>query len=68
MRSVRSIDSEDEATLKTLVIIVEQHPDGSVAYPVGVKGVVVGEGSNWVEALRDVTSAIQFHIATFEEL
>jgi hypothetical protein len=25
-------------------IIVERHPDGYVAYPLGLKGVVVGEG------------------------
>ena len=26
-------------------IIVEKHPDGYVAYPLGLKGVVVGEGA-----------------------
>jgi len=25
-------------------IIVEKHPDGYVAYPLGLKGVVVGQG------------------------
>jgi hypothetical protein len=28
---------------KQFKIIVEKHPDGYVAYPLGVKGVVVGE-------------------------
>jgi predicted RNase H-like HicB family nuclease len=46
-------------------IIVEKHPDGYVAYPVGVNGVIVGEGESYEEALRDVTSAIKFHIETF---
>ncbi len=43
-------------------IIVEKHPDGYVAYPVGMKGVVVGEGDTYEEAVADVTSAIRFHI------
>lgn len=46
-------------------IIVEKHPDGYVAYPLGLKGVVVAEGDTYEEALADVTSAIQFHIETF---
>lgn len=46
-------------------IIVEKHPDGYVAYPLGVKGVVVGEGDTYESALADVKSAIEFHIETF---
>jgi predicted RNase H-like HicB family nuclease len=46
-------------------IVVEHHPDGYVAYPLGLKGVVVGEGDTYEEALSDVSSAIQFHIDTF---
>jgi predicted RNase H-like HicB family nuclease len=46
-------------------IIVERHSDGYVAYPVGLKGVVVGEGDSYDEALADVKSAIRFHIETF---
>lgn len=46
-------------------IIVEHHPDGYVAYPVGLKGVVIGEGDTYEQAVSDVTSAIQFHIETF---
>ena len=46
-------------------IIVEKHADGYVAYPLGLKGVVVGEGSTYEEALADVKSAIRFHIQTF---
>ena len=51
--------------MKNLKIIIEQHSDGYVAYPVGVKGVVVGQGDTYEEALRDVQSAIKFHIETF---
>jgi len=46
-------------------IIVEKHPDGYVAYPLGIKGVLVGEGDTYEEALSDVKSAIRFHIDTF---
>jgi len=40
-------------------------PDGYVAYPLGVKGVVVGEGDTFEAALADVKSAIRFHIQSF---
>ena len=46
-------------------IIVEKHPDGYVAYPLGLKGVVVGQGDSYEEALADVKSAIRFHIKSF---
>jgi len=48
-------------------IIVEKHSDGYVAYPLGMKGVVVGQGDTYEEALADVKSAIRFHIETFGE-
>lgn len=46
-------------------IVIEKHPEGFVGYPVGLKGVVVGEGDTYEEALNDVKSAIRFHIETF---
>ena len=46
-------------------IIVEKHSDGYVAYPLGIKGVVVGQGDTYEDALSDVKSAIKFHIETF---
>lgn len=48
-------------------VIVEKHSDGYVAYPFGLKGIVVGEGDTYEEALTDVKSAIAFHIETFGE-
>ncbi|BBO18294.1 conserved hypothetical protein [Candidatus Brocadia pituitae] len=48
-------------------IIVEKHSDGYVAYPLGLKGVVVGQGDTYEEALSDVKSAIRFHIESFGE-
>lgn len=50
---------------KQIKIILERHADGYVAYPIGLKGVVVGQGDTYEEALADVNSAIQFHIQTF---
>jgi predicted RNase H-like HicB family nuclease len=50
---------------KQLKVIVEKHPDGYVAYPLGLKGVVVGEGDTYELALDDVKSAIRFHIVSF---
>lgn len=46
-------------------VVVEKHPDGYVAYPLGLKGVVVGDGDSYDEALNNVKSAIKFHIETF---
>jgi predicted RNase H-like HicB family nuclease len=51
--------------LKQFKIIVEKYPDGYVAYPIGLKGAVVGEGNTYEEALADVKSAIKFHIESF---
>lgn len=51
--------------MREFKIVVEKHPDTYVAYPLGLKGVVVGEGDSYEAALSDVKSAIQFHIETF---
>ncbi|HUO76824.1 MAG TPA: hypothetical protein VMU21_04525 [Thermodesulfovibrionales bacterium] len=53
--------------MKQIKLIVEKHPDGYVAYPLGLKGVVVGQGDTYEEALADVRSAIHFHIESFGE-
>ncbi len=51
--------------MNQIKIIVEKHPDGYVAYPLGIKGVVVGEGETHDEALNDLKSALRFHVETF---
>jgi len=51
--------------MRQIKILIEKHADGYVAYPVGVRGVVVGEGDTCEEALRDVQSALRFHVETF---
>lgn len=52
---------------RAVKVVVEHHPDGYVAYPLGLKGVVVGQGDTYAEALQDVESAIRFHIESFGE-
>ncbi len=51
--------------MRQIKVIVEKHPDGYVAYPLGLKGIIVGEGDTYEAALADVKSAIRFHIDTF---
>jgi predicted RNase H-like HicB family nuclease len=46
-------------------IVIERHADGFVAYPLGLKGVVVGQGDTYDQAMAEVTSAMRFHIETF---
>ncbi|NET02319.1 MAG: hypothetical protein F6K62_02160 [Sphaerospermopsis sp. SIO1G2] len=51
--------------MKQIKIIVEKHFDGYIAYPLGIQGVIVGEGDSYEEALVDVKSAIKCHIEVF---
>ena len=51
--------------MRSVKIVVEKHPDTYVAYPLGIVGVVVGQGDSYDAALADVTSAIRFHVETF---
>jgi predicted RNase H-like HicB family nuclease len=53
--------------MSNVKIVIEKHFDGYVAYPLGIEGVVVGQGDSYEEALADVKSAIRFHIETFGE-
>jgi predicted RNase H-like HicB family nuclease len=50
---------------KQVKIVVEKNEDGYTAYPLGIEGVVVGQGNTYEEALADVKSAIKFHVQTF---
>lgn len=51
--------------MKNYKIIVKKHPDGYIAYPLGIRDVVVGQGDTYEEALADASSALKFHIETF---
>lgn len=54
--------SEHEQVIR---FVVEQYEDGFVAYPLGVDGIVLGQGDTAEEALADAQSALQFHLETF---
>ena len=54
-----------EAAMKRLKFVVEKHRDGYVAYPLGLKGAVVGQGQSYESALADAKSAAAFHIESF---
>lgn len=51
--------------MKQFKVVIEKHPDGYLAYPLGLDGVVVGQGDTAADALADVKSAIRFHVETF---
>ena len=51
--------------MKHLKLVIEKHSDGYIGYPVGMKGVIVGQGDSYEAALKDVQSAVRFHIETF---
>ncbi len=53
--------------LRQFKVIIEKTSDGYVAYPLGLKGIVVGQGDTYEEALSDTKSAIRFHVETFGE-
>lgn len=50
--------SDHQKSIKQFKIVIEKHPDGYVAYPIGVVGAIVGQGDTYEEALSDVKSAV----------
>jgi len=56
---------KNRLTTAAVKILVEKHSDGYVAYPLGLRGVVLGEGDTCHGAMEDVKSAIRFHVETF---
>ena len=51
--------------MKQFKIVIEKHPDGYVAYPIGIVGAIVGQGDTYEEALADVKSAIACYVEVF---
>ena len=51
--------------MRRFKIVVEEHSDGFIAYPLGLAGIVVGQGDTYDEAVADAKSAITFHIGSF---
>ncbi len=52
-----SYSPDHQKSIKQFKIVIEKHPDGYVAYPIGVVGAIVGQGDTYEEALSDVKSA-----------
>jgi len=53
--------------LKSINIIIEKHPEGYVAYPSGLSGVLLIEGNTYQEALENIKSTIKLHLETFRK-
>lgn len=51
--------------MQAFKIIVEKHVDGYIAYPLGLKGTVIGQGDTFKETVDDVISAIQVYLENF---
>ncbi|MBU6400864.1 MAG: type II toxin-antitoxin system HicB family antitoxin [Verrucomicrobia bacterium] len=51
--------------MKSVKIVVEKHREGYVAHPLGLNGVIVGEGDTADQARADCQSAIRFDLETF---
>lgn len=50
---------------RRIKLVIERTEDGYIAYPLGIKGIVVAQGESYEEALHQVQSAVQFHLETF---
>jgi hypothetical protein len=57
--------SKETTMGKQVKVMVERHPDGYDAYPLGLKGIIVAEGGTYAESLADVKAAMTFHRETF---
>jgi predicted RNase H-like HicB family nuclease len=55
------------AMTRRFKVVVQKSDEGYIAYPLGLKGVVVADGETFEETLRNVQSAIAFHMETFGE-
>lgn len=53
--------------MRQFKIVIEKHPDGYVAYPIGIIGSVVGQGETYEEVLADVKSALVCYLEEFGE-
>ena len=51
--------------MKDIKIIILKEEDGYVAFPIGLKGVVVSDGDTYEESYNNIKEAIKFHIETF---
>ena len=48
-----------------IAVVVERAEEGYVAYPLGMRAVVIGQGRTSGEAVEQLESALRHHIARF---
>ena len=48
--------------MRRVRIVVERYEEGYLAYPIGLKGAVFGAGGTYEDAIKDVRSALEFHL------
>lgn len=53
--------------MRQIKIIVEKHTQGYSAYPIGFKGIVVGDGNTFEEALANMKSELPLCAQAFGE-
>jgi predicted RNase H-like HicB family nuclease len=53
--------------LKSINVIIEKHPEGYVAYLLGLSGVLLSKGNTYQEALENIKFTIKFHLENFRK-
>jgi hypothetical protein len=51
--------------MQELKIVVEKTAHGYVVYPLGLRGIVIGQGRTYNEALSSARSDMDFHVMMF---
>lgn len=65
LRDAAQSEARPKMSLGDLHFVVVSYRDGYTSYPLGMEGVVVGQGDTFEEALENAKSATSFHIETF---
>jgi predicted RNase H-like HicB family nuclease len=58
-------ETESSMSMDGIYFAIRGRRGDYIAYPIGVEGVVVGQGATFEEALESVKAATRFHIETF---
>ena len=48
--------------MKQIKIIFEKHPDACIAYPIGLKGVIIGEGNTYEEVIANLQTFKHYNL------
>jgi len=58
-------NSEYPGFSRSVKIVIEKHPEGYMAYALGLKGMVLGQGDTYEDTITDIRAAIRAHIETY---